>query len=129
MSRGAISNYLFNRATGFVRNAVLWSGLLAAGPLEAVVANVVGNHLCPLLACTLTIPLERSGEEWLPKLQRLVDSLMPASTPAAGAGAAWVASTNMLRHVVRAAVTGSPRAQMLLPAERLIYEQLAARLP
>lgn len=129
VSRGAISNYLFNRATGFVRNAVLWSGLLAAGPLEAVVANVVGNHLCPLLACTLTTPLERSGEEWLPKLQRLVDSLIPASTPAAGAGATWVASTNMLRHVVRAAVTGSPRAQMLLPEERLIYEQLAARLP
>ena len=130
VSRGAISNYLFNRATGFVRNAVLWSGLLAAGPLEAVVANVVCNHLCPLLACTLTIPLDRSGEEWLPKLQRLVGSLIPESTPAAGAGgAAWVASTNTLRHVVRAAVTGSPRAQMLAPADRLIYEQLVARLP
>ena len=127
--RGAISNYLFNRATGFVRNAVLWSGLLAAGPLEAVVANVVGNHLCPVLACTHTIPMERSGEEWLPKLQRLVEALLPESTSGAGDRVAWLASTNMLQHVLRAAVTGSPRAQALLTTERSIHEQLAARLP
>jgi hypothetical protein len=129
VKRGAIANYMFNRATLFVRNAVLWSGLLAAGPLEALVANVVGNHLCPVLACTVTIPMERSGEEWLPKLQRVVDSLLSASNTEEGSGVAWLASTNMLQHVVRAAVTGSPRVKALLPTERGIHEQLAARLP
>ena len=129
-NKGAIANYLFNRATGFVRNAVMWSHLLAAGPLEALVANVVGNHLCPVLACTQTIPTERSGEEWLPKLQRLVRALTSSGAPADGADRnSWLASTNMLRHVVRAAVTGSPRVQTLLPEESAMHDELASLLP
>lgn len=130
--RGAIANYLFNRAAGFVRNAAMWSQLLAAGPLEALVATVVGNQMCPLLACMHTITTERSGQEWLPKLQRLVDALKtkPGATSAGGGSASsWLESTIMLKHIVRAAVTASPRAKTLGAEESADYAQLAAALP
>ena len=125
--RGAIANYLFNRATVFVGGARRWARLLATSPLEALISDVVGNTLCPVLACVQTIPLERSGAEWLPKLERLVAALQDHSK--GGDANAWLQATTTLRHVVRTAVTASPRLQALSADDTAGHQRLAASLP
>lgn len=112
-------NHLFLRGVKFVENTLRWCKQLAISPLEQLLEQIVGNKICPVLICPLSIPLENSGTEWLPKIERLIRVFPPE----------WLAQTQGLRHIVRAAATANTRVLALNEEELIKHKKLVNLLP